>query len=83
MTPQPLAPTSPPSERLPPTPSNSETRVDQRDKPLAPDSEPNVGGLNGLVIPDWHWSLVDACEASADTVIISTTPLLTPAIETS
>lgn len=78
MTPQPLALATPPSDKLPPTPSNTETCANQQGEPLAP-----IGELNGLVMPDWHWSMVSAREASADTVIISATPLSTPANDTS
>lgn len=83
MTPQPLAPATPPNERLPPTPSNTETCIGQQGRPVAPVGESIVGGLNGLVLPDWHWSMVNAHDASADTVIISTAPLSTTVNESS
>lgn len=82
-TPHSLALATPPSSQLPPTASITETCVDQRVEPLAPVGESSVGESNGLVMPEWHWSMVNAREASADTVIISTAPLSTPVNETS
>lgn len=83
MTPQPLALATLPSDKLPPTPSNTETCANQQGEPLAPIGESNGDESNGLVMPDWHWSMVGAQEASADTVIISAAPLSTPVNNTS
>lgn len=56
--------------------------MNQRGEPLASFGESNIGESNGIGMPDWHWSVVSAREASADTVIISSAPLSTPVNET-